>query len=364
MNTEIEFLSILEADLDEAARRTKARETGRSRSMAPPRRKLGSSWVSAAALIVAFLVIAGGIGFLAQGGMGGSKDATSAAGGPVGPRSFASGTPGPLPRSAPIYGPLPPALHGNAAKRTDLSGGSGGGSYTGLVDPQAVTGTDLSKIVRDGSISLEIPDKTFGQSEIAVTKVARDAHGFVLSSSTQSERSGTFTLRVPARHFDAAMAALRPIGTVESSQQTGKDVTAQYVDLTARLRILSGRRAVILKLMSRATSIGETLDLQNQFDNVQLQIEQIQGNLNVLRNQVAESMITVDLHEKDSPKPASAVTAPSLAKSLHLAWQGFLRVIGGVVVGLGYMLPVAVVGLAIWFATRAMRRRRATSAAA
>ena len=363
MNTDIQFLRTLETDLEEAARRTKARETGRSHSVARPRRKLGSSWVSAAALIVAFLVIAGGIGFLAQGGLGGSKSASSAEG-PARPQSFASGIPGPLPATAPIFGPAPTALHGNSGKRTSLSGGSGGGSDTGLAEPQAVTGTDLSKIVRDGSISLEIPDKTFGQSEIAVTKVARDARGFVLSSSTQSERSGIFTLRVPARHFDAAMAALRPIGTVESSRQTGKDVTAQYVDFTARLRILSGRRAVILKLMSKATSIGETLDLQNQFDNVQLQIEQIQGTLNVLRNQVAESTITVDLHEKDSPKPASAVTTPSLANSIHLAWQGFLRVIGGVVVGLGYMLPIAVVGLVIWIATRAMRRRRATGAAA
>ena len=88
MNTEIEFLTTLETDLDEAARRTKARETGRSRSVPRPRRKLGSNWVSAAALIVAFLVIAGGIGFLAQGGLGGSKDATSAAG-PARPQSIA-----------------------------------------------------------------------------------------------------------------------------------------------------------------------------------------------------------------------------------------------------------------------------------
>ena len=253
-------------------------------------------------------------------------------------------------------------LNGTAAKRAALSGGSGADNSTTATAPDAVTGTDLSKIVRDGSISLQIPDQTFAKSEIAITKVALDARGFVLSSSTQNERSGTFTLRVPARNFDAAMAALRPIGTVESSQQTGKDVTAQYVDLTARLRILFGRRAVILKLMSKATSIGDTLALQNQFDSVQLQIEQIQGNLNVIRNQVAESTITVDLHEKDSPKPAAtAVSSPSLAKSIRLAWQGFLRVIGAVVVGLGYMIPIAVIALAIWLVTRTRRRRAAVA---
>ena len=319
--------------------------------------------MSIAAGIVAFLVLAGGIGFLTQNGLNRSKGTASAAG-PV-----AEGTKAPAP--APGVGlfrpfPVEPAAHENSFKGLPLVSSGGTGSTAGnplsASAPQAVTGRDLSKIVRDGSISLQIPDKTFSQSQSAVARVASDAGGFVLSSSTQNERSGTFTLRVPARNFDEAMLALRPLGTVESSQQTGKDVTAQYVDLSARLRILIGRRAVILRLMSRAVSIGDTLALQNQFDNVQLQIEQIQGNLNVIRNQVAESTITVDLHEKDSPKPAAtAVSTPSLGKSLRLSWQGFLRMIGAVVVGLGYLIPVAFIGLAIWVVTRATRRRRATS---
>jgi hypothetical protein len=362
MNTDIQFLRRLEADLEETVVRTRARETGRSRPGSVPRRRPGASWMRVAAGFVAFIVVAGGVGFLAQAGLGGSKNSTSAAG-PARPESLVGNTPEPAPAGQTrLFAPLPIPLHGAAAKRAALSGGSGADNSTIATAPNAVTGTDLSKIVRDGSISLQIPDQTFAKSEIAVTKVALDARGFVLSSSTQNERSGTFTLRVPARNFDAAMAALRPIGTVESSQQTGKDVTAQYVDLTARLRILFGRRAVILKLMSKATSIGDTLALQNQFDSVQLQIEQIQGNLNVIRNQVAESTITVDLHEKDSPKPAAtAVSSPSLAKSIRLAWQGFLRVIGAVVVGLGYMIPIAVIALAIWLVTRTRRRRAAVA---
>ena len=361
MNTDIQFLRTLEADLEETVVRTRARETGRSRPGSVPRRRPGASWMRVAAGFVAFIVVAGGVGFLAQAGLGGSKNSTSAAG-PARPESVVGNTPVPAPAGTALFAPITMPLNGTAAKRAALSGGSGADNSTTATAPDAVTGTDLSKIVRDGSISLQIPDQTFAKSEIAITKVALDARGFVLSSSTQNERSGTFTLRVPARNFDAAMAALRPIGTVESSQQTGKDVTAQYVDLTARLRILFGRRAVILKLMSKATSIGDTLALQNQFDSVQLQIEQIQGNLNVIRNQVAESTITVDLHEKDSPKPAAtAVSSPSLAKSIRLAWQGFLRVIGAVVVGLGYMIPIAVIALAIWLVTRTRRRRAAVA---
>ena len=128
-----------------------------------------------------------------------------------------------------------------------------------------------------------------------VIKVASDMGGSVLSSTTSGEKSGTFTLRIPARNFENAMLALRPLGTVMASQEVGKDVTSQFVDLKAHMRILFGRRAVILKLMSQATTISDTLVVQNQYDNTQLQIDQYQGQLNVIRNQVAESTVTVSL---------------------------------------------------------------------
>ncbi|MDP9331122.1 MAG: DUF4349 domain-containing protein [Actinomycetota bacterium] len=225
-----------------------------------------------------------------------------------------------------------------------------------------VPGTDLSKIVRSGSISVQISNGGFETGREAVARIASDAHGFILSSTTSNENSGTFTLRVPASNFDTAMSELEKLGTVESSETSGKDVTAQYVDYTARLRILDGRRAVILRLLSKATTISETLQLNNEFDQVQLQIEQIQGNLNVLHNQVAESTIAVDIHEKDAPKAKdSTVSTPHIGTSFRLAWQGFLRVIGAVVIGLGYLIPLSVLALGIWIVTRVTRKRRATA---
>ncbi len=207
---------------------------------------------------------------------------------------------------------------------------------------------------------MEIPNDGFATGRTAVARIASDAHGFILSSTTANETSGTFTLRLPANNFDTAMAALEKLGAVESSESSGRDVTAQYVDYQVRLRVLAGRRAVILHLLSNATTIDDTLRLQNVFDQVQLQIEQIQGNLNVLRNQVEESTIAVDIHEKDAPKATSStVSTPHIGTSFRLAWQGFLRVIGAVVIGLGYLIPLTVLAFVIWVVTRATRKRRA-----
>ncbi|MEP6973812.1 MAG: DUF4349 domain-containing protein, partial [Actinomycetota bacterium] len=222
---------------------------------------------------------------------------------------------------------------------------------------------DVSKIIRDGTVSIQVAKDDFSKSFASVTRIAENNGGFVLSSQTREERAGTLTLRIPAKRFDDAMLSLRAIGTVQAQSVTGKDVTAQFIDLQARLRIAKSRRTVLLGLQSSATSLGDVLTVQRQLDNVQLEIEQIQGNLNFISDQVAEATIRVDLHEKNAPtvQPTSTVENPSLGSAWHRSVQGFLNVISAVVIGLGYLIPIGLLALALWLITVVVRRRRATS---
>ena len=96
------------------------------------------------------------------------------------------------------------------------------------------------------------------------------------------------------------MLALRDVGVVQAQSISGRDVTAQYIDLTARLQNAIGQRTVLRNLMSQATTIRETITVQNRLSQVELQIEQIQGQLNFIQDQVAEATVHVELHEKDA----------------------------------------------------------------
>ena len=82
---------------------------------------------------------------------------------------------------------------------------------------------------------------------------------------------------------------------------------------------------------------------------MQLEIENIQGRLNFLKDQVAEATIKVEVRERDVQRedPGSDPENPSLADSFELAVQGFLRIIGAVVVGLGYLIPLGVIALIV-----------------
>lgn len=246
------------------------------------------------------------------------------------------------------------------------SGRDGNAAGAGLETIDAVGAVpsdqqDLSKIIRDGKIDVVVPNGEFDQNVTAVSRIAGNNGGIVLSSSTVNGRAGTFTLRIPAKRFDLAMEQLRALGTVKLDQITGEDVTAEFIDLQARLQILTDRRELLRELQADATTSGEILRYAALIDNVQFEIESIQGNLNFLKDQVAEATIKVGLREQDAPEDEEQsptdVHKPSLSKAFDYATQGFLRVLGAVVVGLGYLIPLGVLALLGWLVFRLVRRR-------
>ena len=123
-----------------------------------------------------------------------------------------------------------------------------------------------------------------------VTKIATDNKGSVLTSTSDNDRSGTFTLRIPEAHFDRVMTALRdiaPAGGILYQDSTGKDVTASFIDFHARLGILKKQRALLIGLQSKVTDAGQILFYADKINAVQLNIETIQGDLNFLNDSVA-----------------------------------------------------------------------------
>ena len=149
-------------------------------------------------------------------------------------------------------------------------------------------------------MSIQVAKDGFSDGFAAVTRIAQNNGGFVLSSQIRGQRRGTLTLRIPAKRFDDAMVALRGIGVVQAQSITGKDVTAQFIDLQARLENAIGQRTVLRDLMAEATTIQETITVQNRLSQVELQVEQIQGQLNFIEDQVAEATVRVEIHEKDA----------------------------------------------------------------
>src|SRR3954452_18344487 len=356
MNSEFEFLRRFEGELSARANADARREA----SPKPTYPRKWKPWVAAAA---ALLVLAAGIGFLANSNFTGSQASMAAVGSAPRPQA---------PHSQAFLG-IDPQTGGSTTKQgitthyaagTVANQNASASPAPGFEQTQQGPSSDgapgdLSKIIRDGQIAVTIDDGSFKTKAGAVAHIAAVNGGSILSSSTEGGDSGSFTVRVPAANFDKAMVQLSQLGTVDSSASQGQDVTAQFVDLKAHMKIYLSRRRVLFGLMDKATTIGQSLTLQNELEQVQLKIDQIKGQINYINNQVAESTIRVDLHEPGTATAATpgSIDNPSLGHAWDLAVQGLLNVIVAMLVGLGYLISLLIVGGIVVLLVRLVRRR-------
>lgn len=293
--------------------------------------------------VLVYLMLAGVVGFLVM-NAGGSADDEAGGDGGAASRPFAGTEP------ADELG-----FAGNEGAALEASADAAGpvaevAELPGL--PQIG-----SAVVRTARLTIEVREDGFGEAFDTASLVAAKYGGYVESSSTAGTRvrRGDLLIRVPADRFDEAMRDLRALGTVQRQELAGQDVSAEFVDLDARLRTWDAQEAVLLDLMSQATSIEATLRVQRELQEVQLRIEQITGQLRLLENRTQLATIQVSLHEPGAPV-ATTGSRPSARPSLAEAWQkavdGFLGVWYAVVVGLGYLVPITALVLIGWVGYR------------
>ena len=254
------------------------------------------------------------------------------------------------------------------------AGGADGerGSATDAGATLAATGAAVSElpglpalgqaVVKNGDISVEVRKGTFAQAFDEASLVAGKYGGYVESSSMAGAeaRSGSLIVRIPSDRFDAAMSDLRALGTVTGESISGQVVTQDFIDLEARLRTWETQEAVLLGLMEDADSVDTTLRIQRELQDVQFRIEQIKGELRVLEDRTALATIHLSMVETGVPialEQEPSDTRPSLAEAWQKALDGFLGVAYATVVGLGYLVPITVLGLVAWFGYRRVSRR-------
>jgi hypothetical protein len=126
-----------------------------------------------------------------------------------------------------------------------------------------------------------------------------------MSQTGQGEnRSALITVRVPSDRFDEALRQLKTLdGEVMTSSVDAKDVTDQFTDLQARLVAKQAEEQRYLQLFPQAKTVDETLKIDAALGNVRVQIEQLQGQINLIKNRTEFSTISMSI--------TPAVTVPT-----------------------------------------------------
>jgi len=125
---------------------------------------------------------------------------------------------------------------------------------------------------------------------------------------------------VPSESFSTTMTALRGLATeITSETNSSQDVTEEYTDLNARLRNLEAGEQRYLDLLGRAASIPDILTVQDRLSAVRLEIEQVQGRLQLLDDLTDLATITVQLDLP--PLPAEEATTAEDRGWAEEAWE-------------------------------------------
>ena len=227
-------------------------------------------------------------------------------------------------------------------------GGAGQGASAAVLGVPSVGPT----VIKTARLDVMVERDGFAAAMNDATAVAAGHGGFVVSSSRLGDDAGrgSVTIRVPSDRFEAALADLRALGDVQREDVEGRDVGQEFVDLEARLRNLEAQEAVMLRLFDRAASVADTIRIQNELSAVQLDIEQLEGRLRYLRDQTAFGTISFGLTEE-------GVAAPGrLSEAWRRAGDALVATAAAVVLALGYVVPLGLIALVVWFGFRRVSR--------
>ena len=192
-------------------------------------------------------------------------------------------------------------------------------------------------IVKTAYVSMRVED--VGASAARVRELVRARNGLIANEDSQATSESPYaslTVQVPAADLDAFLDDVAGLGTVDSVSVSASDVTAQVVDLDARIGALQASIERMTQLLAEATRIEDLLAIETQLSQRQAELDSLTAQRTWLGEQVALSTVTVSI----TPQTAIAsVDAPGFVSGLRSGWAAFTSAIAVAVTGAGFFLP-------------------------
>ena len=214
-----------------------------------------------------------------------------------------------------------------------------------------------TKIIKTGQVTIEVPQVPASIDQ--VKDIAVSNGGYLSSSSvytSQNDRkTGYVVLRIPAEKFDAVMAALSPLGKVLSTSEQRSDVTAQYIDLTIQNASLHNQLDGFNRILAKADKVEDILKVQVEIDRITMTLNQIEGQLRYLSNQIDLSTITVNLQE---PEPVGGETGYNIVTAINEGIAGFFGMISAIIIFIFSIIPLIILAVIAYAIYRWHQKRK------
>ena len=149
--------------------------------------------------------------------------------------------------------------------------------------------------------NMHISTKDFPAAEEKISEIMNQYGGFFqnmeVNNSGSAYRTAYYTIRIPADKLDAFLTAVKEVGTVDSMNRSGTDVSESYYDTEARLQTAKKKLARLQELLAQAANISDIIVIEESISDVEYEIDELTGTLKNYDSDVKYSTVSIDLNE-------------------------------------------------------------------
>lgn len=185
------------------------------------------------------------------------------------------------------------------------------------------------KIIKEGEIRFETSD--INETKSLIDKTAKELGGYISKDDANdySDRhEHRLIIRVPSDKFDLLLQRISENAKkIDSKNINVLDVTAEYIDIDARIKTKKELRDRYKEILKKASKVDEILSIEKEIGQLETDIESVEGQMKYLKDRISYSTLTATYYEKTSV----LFGFPSIfVESFRRGWDFFLWFIIGV----------------------------------
>lgn len=217
------------------------------------------------------------------------------------------------------------------------------------------------KLIKEGWFTFRTYDMS--GTEDRIRSITKKYDGYISREDQYDRRDGlhkSIEVRVPNKHFDTFVERLgQGVEHFEQKEISVQDVTAEYVDVEARIRSKKEMETRYLALLDKAHTVHEILEIEHHLGQIRVEIESAEARLKSLKDRTSYSTLNIEFYtpveeyEYAEDEPAFW---DRMSDSLRRGWQAILAGVVSITAAWPAILMSLALGLFIWM--KWVRKRR------
>ncbi len=176
-------------------------------------------------------------------------------------------------------------------------------------------------------------------------------------AARSQQGSGTFELRIPAQHLQAALGDMSKLAHVTSRTEGVKDITKRFDEAKAHVHDLNVERANLLTQLGNAVTIAEQDSIKARIKVVENQLAAARDHYGHVKDRIHMVPVSVEIRGQAGVDSGGG-GAWSIGDAFHDAGRVLTVMAGILLISAAVLVPIGLIVGVAWLTARAVIRKR------